>query len=1098
MTNALRTALVCKCFLVALLTLSASVVRGQLPSADLTSVFPAGGKLGTNVDLTLTGVDVDDATSLIFSHSGITAIPKMGPAGPGGKPPQPLPKQFTVTISASVPAGVYEVRAVAKYGVSNPRAFVVGNLNEVDGRQAGATAAAAKEVPLESTVNGQITGERADFFRFTAKKDQRILIDCWAHRLDSKMDPAIVLLDASGHEIARAKERQHRDLLLDYLVPADGAYVVKLYDFLYKGGGEYFYRLDVSTNPHVDFIMPPAGLAGAKNRYTIYGRNLPNSTPSDLKTSEGKPLDRLETEIQLPADPTEQQRLPINSVVEPSESFLDAYAYRLPTPRGEANPVNIFFATAPIAPEQEPNDTPQQAQKINPPCEIVGQFNPRGDQDYYSFDAKKGEVYWIEVYSQRMGMTTDPYLLVQRVKRNDKGVEETSDVAEADDPQPNGKHERLESYYDVLGNDPSLRFTAPEDGTYRLLVRDLYYQSRGNPRFVYRLAVRRENPDFRVVAVAEPPQDPENPNRIPMWTPLLHKGESTGVPVVAMRRDNFNGEIQIGVEGLPEGITCPGATLGPGADISTLVFSATEKVGPWSGMPKVVGKARINGADVMREVRSGTIVWTVNNREQEPLHFRLCSQLPLAVCGSDVPVAGIQLGDGKPLETAIGGKLQIPIKITRRGEFKGNLRLVPAGLPREVKIPETNIGGGATDGNLQVDVRGGVPVGAYTFACRVSTRVKYGHDPESAAAATAVAKEADKIAADAAAAAKKAADEKAAADKAVADTAAAAKQAADALAAGTKALADIQAKLKPAQDVKAAAQKTADEAAAKLMAVSKLKDEVDKKPAESDAAKAKALADEKTSAEDAVKQATEKSAQATTQLAAADKTVKDTEAAIAATTTTKLAAEKASAEAAAKAKAAADAKPPIEAAAAAAAEKSKAADAEKQAVNERARQANEKANPRDVLAIWYTTPVTLKVAATPIALSLTAPTAPAKPGDKIEIPLTLGRLYGFNDSVTVGLADANAAPGLRLSEVSVPPGQAQAKLIVELDPKVTIGDHPITIRARLNFNGQPSQLDQPLTLTVAAPPPEKKPEPEKKPDEKKPDPEKKSAAPEKK
>ena len=31
-----------------------------------------------------------------------------------------------------------------------------------------------------SSISGQATGERADFFRFSAKKDQRILIDCWA------------------------------------------------------------------------------------------------------------------------------------------------------------------------------------------------------------------------------------------------------------------------------------------------------------------------------------------------------------------------------------------------------------------------------------------------------------------------------------------------------------------------------------------------------------------------------------------------------------------------------------------------------------------------------------------------------------------------------------------------------------------------------------------------------------------------------------------------------------------------------------------------------------------------------------------------------
>ncbi len=922
---------------VGLLALSVTRASAQLPTAELVSVFPPGGKVGTTLDVTVNGGDLDDSHALLFSNPGITAVQKTSADGQADKQPHPLPRQFSVTISASVPTGMYEVRAVSKYGVTNPRAFIVGNLNEVDGRQSGASVAAAKEVPLESSISGQTSGERADFFRIAAKKGQRVLIDCWAHRLDSKMDPAIVLLDSAGHEVARAKDRQHRDQLLDYLVPDDGSYVVKLYDFLYKGGGEYFYRLDISTFPHVDFIMPPAGLGGTKGKYSVYGRNLPGGSPSDLKTADGKPLERLEVEIQLPAEPIDQQRLPITSVVEPSESFLDAFDYRLPTPRGDANPVNIFFASAPIVAEQEPNDTPEHAQKISPPCEVVGQFNPRGDQDWYTFDAKKGDVYWIEVYSQRMGMTTDPYLRVQRVKHNDKGADEIIDLVEVDDPQPSGKHERLESRYDVLGNDPSLRFVAPEEGTYRVLVRDLYYQSRGNPRFVYRLAIRRETPDFRVVAVAEPPPDPENANRIPMWTPLLHKGETTGVPVIAARRDSFNGEIQISVEGLPEGVTTAGATIGPGADVGTLVFSAAEKAAPWGGVPKLVAKAKINGSDVIREARAGTIVWTTNNLDQEPIHFRMASQLPLAVCDSDLPVAGVQLGTGGPLETAIGGKLQIPVKVTRRGEFKGPLRLIPAGLPREVKIPEVTIGAGAVDGQLQVDVRGGVPAGAYTFACRVATHVSYRHNLEAANAATQTAKEKEKQATEAAAAAKKAAEDKVAADKAAAEAAPPAKQTGDALATSAKSLAEAQAKLKAAQDAKAVAQKAATEAAAKATETAKAKEAANKKPAETDPAKSKTLADEKKAAEEAANQAVERGKQATAQLDSADKAVKEAETAVAAAANVKAVVEKVAGEAAAKAKTTADAMSSAEAAANAAAERTKSAEAEKQAANQRAR-----------------------------------------------------------------------------------------------------------------------------------------------------------------
>ena len=50
-------------------------------------------------------------------------------------------------------------------------------------------------------------------------------------------------------------------------------------------------------------------------------------------------------------------------------------------------------------------------------------------------------------------------------------------------------------------DDPAYRFVAPEDGTYRILIRDLYAGSRGDPRLIYALAIRRAAPDFRLVAV---------------------------------------------------------------------------------------------------------------------------------------------------------------------------------------------------------------------------------------------------------------------------------------------------------------------------------------------------------------------------------------------------------------------------------------------------------------------------------------------------------------------------------------------------------------------------------------------------------------------
>src|SRR4051794_4448666 len=88
----------------------------ELPLARLQSVFPMGARQGSTVEVTLAGQDLDDVTGLRFSDRRITAK-----AGTGAG-------KFVVTVAADAPVGTYDVRAVGRFGVTNPRAFVVGML----------------------------------------------------------------------------------------------------------------------------------------------------------------------------------------------------------------------------------------------------------------------------------------------------------------------------------------------------------------------------------------------------------------------------------------------------------------------------------------------------------------------------------------------------------------------------------------------------------------------------------------------------------------------------------------------------------------------------------------------------------------------------------------------------------------------------------------------------------------------------------------------------------------------------------------------------------------------------------------------------------
>ncbi len=154
--------------------------------------------------------------------------------------------------------------------------------------------------------------------------------------------------------------------VVDFTVPDDGKYIIKVHELTFKGGPEFFYRLALtevdrdatiqrlpSTKTVSSFSWPPAGL--------------------------------------------------------PSQAALS---------------------------EVEPNNGHSESQQITLPCDISGSFAPAADVDTFEFTAKKGEVWWVEVASERFGLPTDPSIIVQHVQGTGDD-EQLTDVAELSDiPSP--------------------------------------------------------------------------------------------------------------------------------------------------------------------------------------------------------------------------------------------------------------------------------------------------------------------------------------------------------------------------------------------------------------------------------------------------------------------------------------------------------------------------------------------------------------------------------------------------------------------------------------------------------------------------------------
>lgn len=566
--------------------------KAQLPQTRLYSIYPCGGKSGTSLELTLTsGADLDEVNHLLFNHPGITAAAKTQDVG-GHK--EPIPNVFTVAIASDVPSGVYEMYAGGLFGLSNPRIFVVGSQDETRETEPNNDREKPNDLVLNRVINGTVNGATdVDVYRFQGKKGQRIVAACRAADIDSRLSAVLEIENVDGRRIAYARELVRRDPVVDAVLPADGTYFLKVHDFIYHGGVEYVYRLSVGSFPHIDYILPPAGVPGTTARYTLFGRNLPGGQAAGV-TIDGRPLEKLEVEIALPKV---MPNVPSQTTLRSDEAGFPAMSYVLKSPAGESNPVLIQSAGSPPVLEKEPNDTPEAAQQITAPGEFAGQFQAPGDTDYVTFQAKAGQVFYVDVFANRMGSLADPFLVLEQISRDKNGRETATRITSLDDDNNNIDP----NVFDTRTDDPTYRFQAPADGTYRIQLRDRSFESHGDPRLVYRLSLRPEKPDFQLVVLPRLPVE-GTVKGVSTWALGLRKGDNRDVQILVLRQDGFREPIEIWAEGLPKGVTCLGASIDRSVKTTDLIFTAAENAPEWSGLVHVFGKARLTDDKKMKAV----------------------------------------------------------------------------------------------------------------------------------------------------------------------------------------------------------------------------------------------------------------------------------------------------------------------------------------------------------------------------------------------------------------------------------------------------------------------------------------------------------------
>jgi len=479
----------------------------RFSSPRLGIVLPRGIQRGQTHVVEFLGERLGDAQEILFYSPGFQAtnIEKVDDNR----------IKASITVDAEVPLGSHMVQVRTSSGISDYRPIWINQLPAVAEVEPNSDFATPQLIGLNVAVSGTSDNEDVDYYVVECKKDQRLSVEIVAMRLGSFLfDPYVAILDAKRFELAVSDDSAYgaQDGICSVKIPEDGKYIVAVRESSFGGNGECRYQLQVGTFPRSTAVFPAGGKLGETLKVKFLGDS----------------LGVVEKDIALP-----------------TAAVADFKIY--PEDAGGLAPSGHAFRLSDQdnAYEAEPNSNFDNATVVAFPAAINGIIETPGDEDFYKFSAKKGQVWDIEVFSRRVRSGLDPVL---NLWKGDRGYLVGND--------------------DSRGPDSYLRFTVPEDGDYFLRIND--HLGQGQADFVYRVEFQPVVPTLSF-GIPRPEQYGQYRQTI-----VIPKGGRFATQFLA-NRANFGGELILSPEGLPTGVTMTAQPMAANLNLMPVVFEATEE-----------------------------------------------------------------------------------------------------------------------------------------------------------------------------------------------------------------------------------------------------------------------------------------------------------------------------------------------------------------------------------------------------------------------------------------------------------------------------------------------------------------------------------------
>ncbi len=135
--------------------------------------------------------------------------------------------------------------------------------NEVEPNEGSKEATPPEAPPIPVAFHGIISKKQdKDWFRFAAKKGQKLRARVFARQLRSPLDPYIIVRkEGDSKQIGNNDDAGNGDpdSRLDFEIPEDGIYNINIRDQLYSSGPDYTYRIEIAVrNPSLSATLPYA------------------------------------------------------------------------------------------------------------------------------------------------------------------------------------------------------------------------------------------------------------------------------------------------------------------------------------------------------------------------------------------------------------------------------------------------------------------------------------------------------------------------------------------------------------------------------------------------------------------------------------------------------------------------------------------------------------------------------------------------------------------------------------------------------------------------------------------------------------------------